>query len=327
MFCQMQGKNVVLVGNIGIPPFSAVQKINKDTTIVFELSAHQLEDLNTSPHVGVLLNIYEEHLDHFQSFDHYINSKAKIFNQSKNDHTLIYNMDQPELMQLIPKNIQSSGLGFSITYKEGANCFIKNDKIYLNITGFSIPIIKITDIKNLIGKHNLNNIMAALLACKKTGLSDEEYCNGLLSFKSLEHRLEYVGAFMGIHFYNDSISTIPEATIEAVKSLPDTDTLILGGFDRGINYDKLIRFLTSSNVRNFIFIGPAGKRMKTILERSGPTEKTILEASSFEDAFNHIIKVTQSGKICLLSPAAASYDTFMNFEERGKTYKKMARNL
>lgn len=321
------GKDVVLVGNIGIPPLSALQKITSKTIVIFELSAHQLEDINCSPRISVFLNIYEEHLDHFLSFEQYFKSKERIFSQAKDDQKFIFCLDQPILQRSIPKQLMASGLSFTLTNNRAAKCFLEDEIIYLNTDGSASKIIESKEIKNLIGQHNLNNIMAALLACHLIGLSNHEFVTGLSSFKSLEHRLEYLGKFKHIHFYNDSISTIPEATMAAVNSLPDTETLILGGFDRGIRYDELMKFLIHSKVKNLIFMGPAGNRMKTILELDESSDKKVWEARTLENVLELVLKVTQPGNICLLSPAAASYDQFKNFEERGNTYKKMARNL
>ncbi len=323
---QASGKDSLLVGNIGIPPFSAIEKINNNTIIVFELSAHQLEDLSYPPHIGVFLNIFEEHLDHFQSFNHYAKSKSKIFNQQNGESKLIFNLDQHELLQLIPKSIQTSGMGFSLSPNLKAKCYVDNGIIFQNLSHTPIRIINTAEIKNLIGTHNLYNIMAAFLACSQCGLTDTEFLNGLKHFHSLEHRLEYVGIFKGIHFYNDSISTIPEATIAALNSLPETDTLILGGFDRGINYNHFIDSLINFKVQNLIFMGPAGKRMQAILKEKYPSEKNILEAKTLDEALAKVFNVTLAGKICLLSPAASSYDAFKNFEDRGNAYKKRARS-
>jgi len=321
------GRDCILVGNIGIPAFSSTRNIKPETIIVYELSGHQLESVNVSPHVAILLNIFEEHLDHFGSFDRYVKSKTKIAEFQEENDFMIINNDQPDLLNYLPKDLKSKKLGFSLNPNLNAQCFVEDEIIYINLNAAINPIINTKEIKNLIGKHNQCNIMAAILACTEVGLSPNQIRNGIKSFHSLEHRLEYVGFFKGIHFYNDSISTIPEATIEAVKSLPDTDTLILGGFDRGINYDHLIRFLVGSGVRNFVFMGPAGKRMKSILNKFMPSGKFVFDANSLEEAFVHALNVTAVGKICLLSPAAASYNAFKNFEERGNLYKKIARNL
>lgn len=320
------GKEVVLIGNIGTPAFSAIDKITKNTIIVFELSAHQLENLGVSPQLSIFLNLYQEHLDHFGSFELYLQAKTNIFAHAKKGGKLIFNLDQAELKNLITKNSQITTSGFSTKGQKKAQCFIKNETIQLNNGEKTSEVIKTDEIKSLIGKHNLYNIMASLLACSNLGISKDQFVKGLQSFKSLEHRLEYVGEYQSIHFYNDSISTIPEATIAAVKCLPETDTLILGGFDRGINYNKLVQFLTASNIYNLIFMGPAGKRMQSILTETGSDSKNIFYAANLEEAIKFVFKHTKAGKICLLSPAASSYDQFKNFEERGHTYKKMARN-
>jgi UDP-N-acetylmuramoyl-L-alanine---L-glutamate ligase len=169
--------------------------------------------------------------------------------------------------------------------------------------------------------------MAAILAAQNAGAGDEAIRQGLLTFQGLEHRLEYVGEYQGIHFYNDSIATIPEAAIAAVKSLPETDTLILGGYDRMLDYSVLIDFLFQSGVRNFIFLGKAGMRIYEGFRAAGKVNKHLFPAGSMEEACALAFSQTAKGKICLLSPAAASYDSFKNFEERGRLFKKIARGL
>jgi UDP-N-acetylmuramoylalanine--D-glutamate ligase len=169
--------------------------------------------------------------------------------------------------------------------------------------------------------------MAAITACKTLGISNEIIQEGIASFTGLEHRLEYVGEFHGIRFYNDSISTIPEATIAAVKTLDDVDTLILGGFDRGIDYSGLAEFLVHSPVRNLIFVGEAGRRineeMKNRKEIKEVKGKKLFMVKRFDEFIDVAIKETKPGHICLLSPAAASYDEFPNFEIRGKRFKEL----
>ena len=321
------GKNSVLIGNIGIPPFSSIKNINAETIIVFELSAHQLENSEISPHISILLNIFQEHLDYFQSFEKYSQSKYNIFANQNEGDLLILNSDQDELRSIMLKTPLQKIKSFSLNKSINTHCYKDKGVIYLNADQTPTPMIKTAEILNIIGTHNQYNIMAAIIACSAKGLSPKQIKSGIEGFKSLEHRLEYVGKYAGINFYNDSISTIPEATIEAVKSLPETDTLILGGFDRGIDYDGLIDFLISSKINNFIFMGPAGSRMKTIFESKQHPDKFLFCASSFKEVFQQVTKVTTAGKTCLLSPAAASYDLFKNFEERGLMYKKTARNL
>ena len=187
--------------------------------------------------------------------------------------------------------------------------------------------VEITDNYPLKGLHNRMNMMAGILAAKNAGAHDKPIIEGLMTFQGLEHRLEFVGEYGGIYFYNDSIATIPEATIAAISTLPATDTLILGGYDRMLDYESLIQFLAISQVRNFIFLGNAGKRMFDGLKGQKMDEQNLRLAGSMEEALGLARQLTGVGKICLLSPAAASYDSFQNFEERGDTFKKIARGF
>jgi len=165
--------------------------------------------------------------------------------------------------------------------------------------------------------------MAVINACKILGIDDENIQEGVAGFTGLEHRMEYAGQIRGIHFYNDSIATIPEATIEAVKALETVDTLILGGFDRGIDYSGLAGFLSGSPVRNFIFTGDAGRRIRDLLGPIKKKEQHLFLISRFDEFPEPAFKNTRPGFICLLSPAAASYDEFQNFEIRGKRFKEL----
>jgi UDP-N-acetylmuramoylalanine--D-glutamate ligase len=155
---------------------------------------------------------------------------------------------------------------------------------------------------------------------------DEAIREGILTFKGLEHRLEYVGEYRKIHFYNDSIATIPEAAMEAVKSIPNTDTIILGGFDRGIDYKPLADFLSASTVRNIILTGDAGKRIGECFKPLKTKGKKIFYINRFELLRDIVFRETRPGYACLLSPAAASYDEFANFEERGKRFRELIKS-
>lgn len=304
----------VLIGNIGIPPFEVIDQIQKDTVIVYELSSHMLETVSHSPHISILLNLFPEHLDHYKDFEAYKNAKANIYKYHNKQDFLIcpanFNFDQA--------SFQSKLLQFGLTKSSNTDCFSFNNEIVAH----NLSVFNISDL-TLLGQHNQLNVMAAILACTELGLSIPELVQGLKSFQGLEHRLEYVGLYNDIHYYNDSIATIPEATIEALKAIDYVDTLILGGFDRGLNYDRLIEFVVNSQVRNILFLGEVGKKL---YKKMDGTNKRMLLAENLEAGFSFIRKHTQKDKSCLLSPAASSYDQFKNFEERGLVYKKLARN-
>lgn len=315
-------KEALLVGNIGKPVFDYIDQIKENTIIVFELSSHQLTDISVAPSTAIFLNLYPEHLDHYPDFESYGQAKGTIFRKLNSKGTQIYFKDQKVLGKYLNPLIPKKQI-LTFSAKQESACYLKNGRIYLNHKNKAEEVIRSAEIKNLLGQHNCLNIMAAILACTLNALSIEEIKNGILSFKNLEHRLEYVGKFANIYFYNDSIATIPEACIMALKALPETDTLLLGGFDRGLNYLDLYHHIEKTKVRNLIFMGPCGKRMLDEIK----TTKHSIYVESVREAFEHIPTITAKEKVCLLSPAAASYDKFQNFEQRGELYKKIAGNL
>ncbi len=322
------GKDTILVGNIGTPPFDHIEKINPETKIVYELSSHMLEDTLQAPHIAVLLNLFPEHLDRYPSLESYYNAKMKILSGQQDGDTFIYNGDIPEIAhRLTGLGPERKFLSFSAGIPVDNGCYLSGDTVIYNENGIPVEWVRFDEQFALRGSHNRMNMMAAVLAAKSAGTGDADIRNGLKTFRGLEHRLEYVGRFRDILFFNDSIATIPEAAIAAVKSLPDTETIILGGYDRGLEYGQLVDFLCGSKVKNFILLGQAGLRMLDLFRLRPIPEKQFHLVGDLEEAFRIIPEITSPGKICLLSPAAASYDIFKNFEERGNVFKKMARNL
>lgn len=305
------GMDTLLVGNIGNPAFHFIDLIKPGTRIVYELSSHQLEYIEQAPHIAVLLNLFQEHLDAYPSFEDYQLAKINITKFQKPDDYLIYNADD----ELLTKRLQP---------------YLK-DRICMPFSlqpqaGYGVTR-KIHQDRFLLGEHNLKNILAAMKVARILGVSEESVEDGIAGFKGLAHRLEYVGEFHGIHFYDDSIATIPEACMEAVKALPFVDTLVAGGFDRGLDYSVLAAFLSQSDIRNLILTGAAGKRLGEELERTLSGQKKIFYIRQFDDFRDIAFRETKPGFTCLLSPAAASYDEFNNFEERGKRYSHLIRSF
>jgi len=323
---KMAGRNALLVGNIGLPPFEIVDGIDESTIVVFELSSHQLEFITRAPHISVLLNLFQEHLDHYSSLEAYHQAKWNIsVSQDENDY-FIYNAENKEIISWLLKERPLSHLiPYSLSQIATQGIFPdRNGDIQLNFSGFSGRLFARDIPRNIPGDHNLLNAMAAAAACCLSGVSEKDISEGISSFPGLPHRIEYVGIFNGVRYYNDSIATIPEATIAAIKTLREIDTLILGGFDRGIDYSSLVDFLPLSQITNIIFIGDAGKRIFNELTLTKPGINKFV-ASDYEQVVEIARRHTAKGKICLLSPAAASYDMFKNFEERGEVYKKIVK--
>jgi len=318
------GKEVVLVGNMGIPPFDIIDKIKNDTFIVYELSSHQLEYIQYAPHISILLNIYQEHLDHYKSYKDYQNAKLNIAKFQSEDDIFIFNYDHSLVKKRITNSpIKSCIYPYSLKTGLDTGCFISQKDIFFKENNNVCRVFDTNMARHIQGRHNLSNILSAILACKKIGISDDKIKEGIAGFKGLAHRLEYVGCFGNKHFYNDSIATIPEATIEAIKTLKNVSTVIVGGFDRGISYDLLIKYLEKSAIEHVVLLGKAGERIQKSWANPG---KRLYLFSNFDKAVLEAIQLTRKGSICLLSPAAASYDMFKDFAERGMRFKQIVKN-
>lgn len=294
------GNDVILAGNIGIPILDCVDDINERTIVVYELSAHQLQFINKSPHVGILLNVFEEHLDHFGTFEKYKEAKINVLRYMNDGDVAVVNNDLYRAA-----SCQQSAVSVDFENADFEDYDINWDEI------------------PLWGEHNRRNVKAALCACKSYGLSLECLIPHLYTFKSLEHRQEYVGIFKGVKFYNDSISTIPQATIAALKTIKNVNFLLLGGFDRGIDYEPLVTYLKENALPYILLTGQAGQTIKGKLV-AAEYQGNMLEYTDMQSAFEIIRELAKSGDVCLLSPAAASYDRYKNFEERGRVFKDLA---
>ena len=310
-----QNKNTMLLGNIGIPVFDFIDDFmeKEDITLVLEMSSHQLEYMDLSPNIAILLNIYEEHLDHYKSFEKYIEAKCNIYKHQKETDYFLYNIDN-EILNKYIKDTRAITYKVSMEGKKESNINLKDEKIFFN----NKEIYNTKEPRNLIGNYNLNNIMFALGVSEILKLDIDKTIKSIREFKTLSHRLELVGKYDSIYYYDNSIATIPMATIEAIKALKNVDTLIIGGMDRGIDYNDFIKYLNNSNVNNIICMPKTGHDIAKKIENKN---KYIVD--TLEQAVDISKKVTAKEKICLLSPAAASYGFFKNFEEKGNLFKKL----
>ncbi len=295
---QQAGHPSILAGNIGKAVFDCLEQIQSNTMVVYELSAHQLELCRHSPHIAILLNLFEEHLDYFGSTIAYHEAKCKIFRfQDARDHLLL-----PDELKNI-KNVPAL-------------------QHIINANANAAPAFTSDELK-LPGKHNFLNALFAAKAASLLHIDAKKITESIKSFRGLAHRLEYLGTYKGIEFYNDSISTVPEASIAALQALPETHSLILGGFDRGINYQILADFLPKSRVKKIYCMGEAGKRMMQLFQCNLPETISVHWLETLNEIVQHIFSESPEDALCLLSPAAASYDRYKNFEERGKDFRSL----
>lgn len=310
-----QTDKVCLVGNIGVPVLDKIEEFN-DSIIIAEMSSHQLETVDFSPHIGVILNLYSDHLDHAGTVENYHNSKMNIVRYQDNDDYAIYDADNYYLSKQDFSKIKSNKL--TVSTNKGT-IYLDDDKIYLN----DQFLLNKNDIKtNLIGEHNLKNIMFVILISQLYKLDLNKVLESIKKFKPLSHRMEYVGKYNDINFYDDAIATIPDATINAVKALKNVDTLIFGGMDRHIDYNLLIEYLNTGVVRNLICMPTTGYMVADKLTNK---DINIYKIESLEEAVKLAKEVTEKEKICLMSPAAASYEYYKNFEEKGNAYQEFVK--
>ncbi|MFO8087826.1 MAG: UDP-N-acetylmuramoyl-L-alanine--D-glutamate ligase [Bacteroidales bacterium] len=322
---KQDGREVLLLGNIGIPPLDAWEQVKEDTIIVFEMSSHQLEYIHHAPSIAVLLNLFQEHLDHYRDFFHYQMSKFNIVYRQHRDDLLVTHLDDQRIQQLIGEmNNQRQLRYFSLHPHTNNGMYLENNNLIFTEGQRTDIIASQNDLGHLKGEHNLLNAMAAILVALEKNVSLSTIIHSLKTFKGLIHRMEYVSEKQGITFYNDAIATIPEATMAAVESLELVGTLILGGFDRGIDYHDLAEFLIHSDIANLVFMGTAGERiMDEMKARDSSTQAKLYQAKDLADAVRFAFKHTPVNTICLLSPAASSYDQFKNFMEKGDTFKQL----
>ncbi len=312
------GLDTVLLGNIGIPAFERVEEMNERTIAVMELSCHQLEFTRFAPHTAVLLNIYEEHLDHYGTVEKYQASKKNIYLWQEYGSFLFCNVHD------MPAEGTHKGNAISVSGDTTpADVMIKDGVVTLaDGTTYTIP----SDDILLLGEHNAFDIGVVYAICARTGISDETFTAALKTYQPLPHRLQYVGEYDGIRFYDDSISTIGETTIRAIETLKDTDSVLIGGMERGIDYTVLVNYLVTCSVPHIILMEATGKRIYDEVMAKNPTspERFIL-VKDLKQAVTVAKKVTAKGKVCLLSPAAASYGIFKNFEERGDVFQQLVK--
>lgn len=315
--------NTIFVGNIGIPCFDYINHIDKNTSVVFEMSCHQLEFTKHSPHVGIILNLYEEHLDHYVTMENYVKAKSHVFSYQHEADITIVNCADLQTLSVYPR------CGKLITACDGLDKIVSAD-ISISGTTITVPhgsIDILPEDTYLVGRHNLYNIGIDYYICKEIfNMSDSEFKQSLSTFKPLAHRLEKVGTFDGITYYDDSISTICRSAINAVKSLGNIGTIILGGMDRGIDYTDLVEFLKTAEIDNIVLVGQTTERMEKLLNEAEIDQRiNIYPCYYFDKGIEKAKAVTRQGKICLLSPAASSYDMFKNFEVRGDEFQRLVK--
>lgn len=305
-------KRAYLAGNIGIPVSSMVSLFLPNDIFVIEISDHQLCNMiDFKTDISVLTNISEAHIDFHGSYEKYKEMKKRIFNHHQSSSLAILNLDNEESL-LLAEGIPSQKKYFSSNSLNLKGCDLSQD--FINYNGKRI--IKIDEVK-LKGKHNLENIMAAIVAVKEFDVRDEDIQEVLKKFGGVEHRIEFVKTISQVDFYNDSKSTNIKSTQIALSTFDQPTILILGGLDRGHSFDELKTYLT--NVKNIVSYGETKDRICSFSKENN------IECFAYETIDKAVKKaydLSESKDVILLSPACASWDQFKDFEERGNKYKE-----
>ncbi|WP_334332664.1 UDP-N-acetylmuramoyl-L-alanine--D-glutamate ligase [Companilactobacillus sp. HBUAS59544] len=305
-------KNAYYAGNIGIPISDVIQKATKDDVVVTELSSFQLQGtIDLHPHVAVLNNIYSTHLDFHKKRANYIKAKMHITkNQTKNDYFVV-NWNTEEWRNLASESAAKI-LPFSDNQELDNGAFVKDDIIYCN----GEKIMNASDIK-IPGEHNVQNALAAISVAKLYDVSNEDIIEVLATFTGVKHRIQYVDTFGGHKFYNDSKATNVEATIVALTAFKTPITLIAGGLDRGNGFDELIPSL-KGKVNNLVVYGQTADKVIESAQKADVSN--IVKVDNLKQAVPEAYKQSDAGDVILLSPAAASWDQFKTFEQRGDQF-------
>lgn len=364
-------KKAILLGNIGKPCFDMIDEIDEDTIIVFELSCHQLLHINKAPHIAVFLNLFEEHLDYYGTMDRYFGAKANIISHQvagdfcfvgenvphidhKSDMTVIDGPKREYELSILGEHNKTNA---EFVY-EIAEMICGGDKSPAMITD-ELCEINVSENQNIVditsSKIDSNEIAKTTKTSQNKAELERKILSAIHTFTGLPHRLEYFAEIDGVKYYDDSISTIPEACINAVKSVPNAATVIVGGMDRGIDYDILVDYIRETPDVLFILCYATGQRIFSELgfdyednsiypkdyENFMSTQyvgdaaeyykykenmpKNVMLTTNLDYAVKLAKEKTQTGKACILSPAAPSYGYFKNFEERGQYFKDIVR--
>ena len=314
------GHQAFLAGNVGNPLINFVENSLDNHVYVAELSSFQLKHIEQfrAP-VSVFLNVSPDHLDWHPSFDDYYESKKKLLSTQRENDITILNKDDPLVWELKDKT-KSRIYAFSRKTEVDRGCFLRDNWLILKDSREE-KLMRAPEIP-LFGIHNLENVMASALVGHALDIPVSRIRESVASFQGLEHRLEKVTTLRGIEFYNDSKATNVDASLKSIQSFERKIILILGGRDKGGNFQKL-KEPVAEKVKKVILIGEASERIREVLGGSVPMETV----SSYKEAVRVGYSEADAGEVVLLAPACTSFDMFQNFEERGKVFKEEVLSL
>lgn len=316
------GLNVGVGGNVGTSLARQLLTTDYDY-FVLELSSFQLEDIeNFRPHIAIILNIIADHLDRYDyNIENYAHAKMRITKNQSSEDYLVYNADDPITTAMITQsNSAATKIPFSLNQMLPIGGYLANENLIINYKNQLVMSIHDLALK---GKHNVQNSLAAGIASRIVEIRKENIRESLADFQSVEHRLEFVAKVNGISFINDSKATNVNATWYALESMQEPTVWVVGGVDKGNDYDEL-KALVKDKVKAIVCLGLENQK---IIEAFEGVVEEIVETSSASEAVAHSYHLAKKGETVLLSPACASFDLFENYEARGTAFKRAVRAL
>jgi len=316
------GLPTLVGGNIGTPAISLVERAERGTVIVLEVSSFQLETIRTfRPKVAVVLNVTPDHLDRHRTFEVYVDAKARIFENQRADDFAVLNADDPTCVTMAART-RAQVFWFSRQKEVEQGAWVRGGAIVFRDGNGQREVLQVSEIP-LKGAHNLENVLAAACAGALMGCAPEKIRQAVHDFKAVEHRLEFVATIRGVDYYNDSKATNVDATIKALESFPANIHLILGGKDKGSDY-TVLNDLLRQRVKRVYTIGAAAAKIESQIAFP---KNEVVHAETLENAIRKANAVAQPGDVVLLAPACASFDQFKSYEHRGKVFKEMVTAL
>lgn len=314
------GYKVHLGGNIGTPPLKMLKdNIQPDDWVVLELANFQLIDLKSSPNIAVCLMVVPEHLDWHTDMDEYIKAKKQLFKWQKSDDVAIYYSENS-----ISKDIATESSGNKVPYYQPPGAYIKDDSILINN-----QVICRTDELKLLGKHNWQNVCAAVTATWQVTQDTGAIRTAVINFSGLPFRIEFRAEKNGVKYYNDSFATGQGATIAAIEAIKEPKVMIIGGHDRNLELTELANALikNAGSIRKVLLIGASAQRTASVLDDNGFTNYVMSTANTMLEIVKDAQALAQPGDSVVLSPAFASFDMFKNFEDRGIKFNQAVEQL
>jgi UDP-N-acetylmuramoylalanine--D-glutamate ligase len=311
------GLRVMRGGNIGEPVLDRIDQLQPDDWVVLELSSFQLESIaRPRLHVGVVLNVTPDHLDRHKSFERYREIKARAVRFMQADDHAVLNLDDPACAAM---RSQTKGevIGFAVNQPVDHGITVSDGWVTIAEAGHPRPVLPAADVP-LPGEHNLSNVMAAIGAGHAAGVDLERMAAAIRSFKAVEHRLEPIGSFNGVRWYNDSKATNPDSTYKALAAFSEPIVLIAGGRNKGIDIEPLAQAI-AGRVVALVAMGETGEELARRAREAGLAR--VERATDLKDAVHKAAALAAPGSVVLLSPAFTSYDMFRDYEDRGRRFK------